>query len=1160
MSIFFDFSEIYKSEYTKRNSGASFYKYIDELNIDLDVFVKEVIVQENAFFVSCSSMERRLLKDINFDYYKNFFLRTKNNKYQFIGDFITSNSESYYKVKDIYINESKNMKKYEKEFEFEVKIRNEYRKALSDVKLIRNIINDTPNVYDYHYLDFVRDFDGYLEFEKKHFLKKLGFYKTMGFKAIELKEIKRSLSLCKKYEKDMYFDDGNNYIYVDYDCDVKEVYNKVIAVEFIVKINNSENSYNSLQFFVSQEIEMAKEEDALENGKLKCGENELEFNFKTKRLGSLLKPLELVDENDRESTYIFSKFYSDEDSEVSYSFARVNDYIISNCGEYPVLVNILSGDVALYKRGKQALKDLKDGNLKNPGIASYLFNITDNETSDNIISRDSIKWSNNHLDKYQKEAVFKAINSNSIFLLQGPPGTGKTQTITEMVYQFNKLGKKVLLSSQTHVAIDNVIERLPNELDVLPIRLINSERKSKTSGNYLPDKLVDNFYEKIKNKYLYKEELFLGYSKEVEGAFKEYNKVSELVVKYSDLRKEVQLLKEKKLELKVSLNEIDNKINVLIYKVKDIKNNLNFINEFRKNNYMFNVSYNHHFIGDFYLKGIEELVSKYKVKECTSFDEYFKYFSVYFLDNKQFIEDYKKMISKNISYFDNYYIEKKELLNNYDNELNEYKNNRSSISLKVNELNKEIDNKSKNREKEFRVIDNYFDEYFNNKIMLNKKPLNDVDCLKVIKDYLDNEKEIFDNEERKYNTYKDLYKNVITYINNNKDDLLEEDRVKYTKYLLNNNANVYSITCNANSKYLEEKNDYLKKLGLGNIELKNIDFDVVIIDEVSKANSIELLIPILYGKSVILVGDHRQLPPLFKYKEKMFDDVSKEQLEKYQALVENSLFKELFIKSRKNKYMLVNQYRSHEQIMNVVNIFYDDKLKLGNKSEQNEAKQHYLNMNKNSYSLFEENIHTYWFNSHYDINRNVSYEKKKRRGSVVSTSFYNEEEIYLTKEILKSLDEGYSALIKKGVLKEACSVGVISLYGDQVSELKKEVGKMKFETLNFNKHKISTVDEYQGKEEDIIIVNFVRNNPLFEAGEFVKKFERINVALSRARKMLIIVGSKPFFTKLKVKMEAMDDSSKVSIRNIYREIYDRVVGKIDEPNRYFNEEVLDNEN
>ena len=206
-------------------------------------------------------------------------------------------------------------------------------------------------------------------------------------------------------------------------------------------------------------------------------------------------------------------------------------------------------------------------------------------------------------------------------------------------------------------------------------------------------------------------------------------------------------------------------------------------------------------------------------------------------------------------------------------------------------------------------------------------------------------------------------------------------------------------------------------------------------------------------------------------------------------------------------------------------------------------------------SLFEENIHTYWFNSHYDSNGDVSYEKKKSRGSVVSTSFYNEQEIYLTKELLKALDKGYKRLVDNGTLKEACSVGVISLYGDQVSELKKEVGKMKFDSLNFNKNKISTVDEYQGKEEDIIIVNFVRNNRRGEAGEFVKKFERINVALSRARKMLVIVGSKPFFSGLKVRMEDMDDVTKVSVRNIYKEIYDRVVGKIDEPNRYFNEEV-----
>lgn len=1157
MSIFFDFSEVYKDEYKKRMIGTSFYKYLDEEEISLDSFIKDYLVEENTFFIACSSLERRLFKDINFDYYKNFFIRPKGKKYVFLGDFIINkNNESYYKVKDIYINDSMSIKKYEKEFVFDVKISNEYKKNLSDLKLIREIINNMINVYDYKCLDFVKNFDSYLEFERKHFSKKLGFYRSEGFEAIELKEVKRTLDVIKKYEDFIYFDDGNNYIYLNYECDVSESFNKVIAVSFLVSINKNENSYSDLQYFISQDIELANEEEALENNKLKNDGNELEFTFKTTRMGSLLKPLEKVKETSSSVTYSFSKFWSD-DSDVSYSFARVSDYIVNNFKECPLLVNIVSGDVALYKRGKQALKDLKEGNLKNPGIASYLFNINEYETSEDIIRKEDIEWSNSALDKYQREAIYKALNANSIFLLQGPPGTGKTQTITEMVYQFNKMGKKVLLSSQTHVAIDNVIERLPDELDVLPIRLINSERKMKTSKDYLPDKLVDNFYDRIKNKYESKEENFKVFSDKLNNALKEYESVKRLVSKNAFYREEVKSIKDSLGEIRVKCNELDNKVNVFINKINEANKLVYFINEFKRNKYLFK-DYNvnvHLELKDFY-----NLVNKYKVEELSNFNEYLKYFYLHFSSNEEFKNDYNAFINKNINYLDVLCNEYRNNLVVYNNELNDLKVNRGNFSKESDRLNKEKSSIVKPREKEFRVIDDYFDYYFNNKIVNNKRPVSDELCLEEIYGYLLKERERFENDKHNYNEYKDIYDGVIEYVKENKDELLQRDRGKYTKSLLNNNANVYCITCNANSRYLEEKNDYLKELGLGNIDLKNIDFDVVIIDEVSKANSIELLIPILYGKSVILVGDHRQLPPLFKYKEKMFgDDEDKNNLRKYEELVENSMFKELFKKARNNKYMLVNQYRSHEQIMNIVNIFYDDKLRLGYGKEQNEAKRHYLNVSSNNYSLFEENIHTYWFNSHYDINNNVSYERKKRRGSIVSTSFYNEEEIYLTKNILNKLEEGYKEAFERGSISSPFSVGVISLYKDQVSELKKEIGKMKFNYIDFNKNKISTVDEFQGKEEDIVIVNFVRNNKSFETGDFVKKFERINVALSRARKMLIIVASKPFFTSLKVDLENLDDSSEVKTRKIYKEIYDRVVGKIDAPNLYFKDGEI-NEN
>lgn len=1156
MSIFFDFSEIFNDEYKKKNVS-SFYKFLDEKEMNLESFIKKELIKENTFLISCSSLERRMLKDINFDYYKNYFIRVKGQKYQFIGDFIINkDNESFYKVKDIYMNDSLSVKKYEKEFVFDIKICNSHKKSISDLKLIREIINSTPNVYDYKCLDFVRDFESYLEFERKQFSKKLGFYKSDGFKVIELKEIKRSIQIVNKYSDFIYFDDGNNYIYVDFDCFTSEEFNKVIVVEFFVTINKKENIYNDLQYFVSQEIEIANEMEALENNKLKNDGNELEFSFKTKRVGSLLKPLEKISENSDEVTYSFSKFWSDEDSEISYSFARVSDYITTLFGDKPLLVNIVSGDVALYKRGKQALKDLKEGNLKSPGIASYLFNISECETSDYVIRKEDIEWSNNSLDKYQKEAVCKAINSNSIFLLQGPPGTGKTQTITEMVYQFNKMGKKVLLSSQTHVAIDNVIERLPDELDVLPIRLINSERKMKASKDYLPDKLVDNFYDRIKNKYENKEHNFEIFSDELNNALKEEEKVRVLVYKNLNNRKQLKNIINDLYNLNVKCNEIDNEINSLIYKNKKINRVIFFINEFKRNKYMFK---DYDVNVEIELKDFSNLINKYKVEELNNLNDYLNYFSINFKDNEAFISDYNLVIKKNIEYLDNLLKESKNDIIVNNSQLDKLKLSRSNLSKSINELLRQRDSLVKSGGVEFKFIDDYFNYYFNNKLTMNKRYLDDEECLEEIHNYLLKEKEKFELEKLNYNEYKDIYDSVIEYIEDNKEHLLDNDRVKYTRSLLNNNANVYSITCNANSRYLEEKNDYLKKLGLGNIELKYIDFDVVIIDEVSKANSIELLIPILYGKSIILVGDHRQLPPLFKYKEKMFSDDERENLKKYESLIENSMFKDLFRKARLNKYMLVNQYRSHEQIMSIVNIFYDDKLKLGYGNEQNEAKRHYLNVTGNSYSLFEENIHTYWFNSHYDINNNISYEKKKKRGSIVSTSFYNEEEIYLTKNILKKLDEGYTDLVSNGVISSPFSVGVISLYKDQVNELKKEVSKMKFKNIDFNKNKISTVDEFQGKEEDIVIVNFVRNNRAFETGDFVKKFERINVALSRAKRMLIIVGSKPFFANLKVELENLDDSTIVKTRKIYKEIYDRVVGKIDAPNLYF-EDGESNEN
>src|SRR5699024_7572870 len=110
----------------------------------------------------------------------------------------------------------------------------------------------------------------------------------------------------------------------------------------------------------------------------------------------------------------------------------------------------------------------------------------------------------------------------------------------------------------------------------------------------------------------------------------------------------------------------------------------------------------------------------------------------------------------------------------------------------------------------------------------------------------------------------------------------------------------------------------------------------------------ELLIPLIKGRKAVLVGDHRQLPPLFNEHEKSYfelvatqeDEVlpgefqlSKDDFEKYKDMVTSSLFQRYFENgSQEIKHSLLIQYRMHSDIMDIVNFFYDGKLKDGAKN------------------------------------------------------------------------------------------------------------------------------------------------------------------------------------------------------------------------------------
>ena len=217
---------------------------------------------------------------------------------------------------------------------------------------------------------------------------------------------------------------------------------------------------------------------------------------------------------------------------------------------------------AKIERQEKALNSILGGYVKNPFLPTYLFSP---ETLAQTV-RDTTKepeWCLESLNDRQKLAVRRALASESLFLLQGPPGTGKTQVIAEITAQLTKQGKKVLISSETHKAIDNVFERLPKIPEIRPLRLISSQNGKET--NYSPERLVDNFYlnisgnlEKQVRRFEHFEETKLVFDEQMKALRFDYEKVIKLKRDNANIERE-----------RTSLIDLINKLNIELEQIRE---------------------------------------------------------------------------------------------------------------------------------------------------------------------------------------------------------------------------------------------------------------------------------------------------------------------------------------------------------------------------------------------------------------------------------------------------------------------------------------------------------------------------------------------------------------------------------------------------------------
>ena len=311
--------------------------------------------------------------------------------------------------------------------------------------------------------------------------------------------------------------------------------------------------------------------------------------------------------------------------------------------------------------------------------------------------------------------------------------------------------------------------------------------------------------------------------------------------------------------------------------------------------------------------------------------------------------------------------------------------------------------------------------------------------------------------------------------------------------------------------------------------LEGMKFGTLFIDEAAQALEAACWIPMKRASRVILAGDHCQLPPTVKSI----------------AALRAGLGKTLMERIAENKPEVVTllkiQYRMNDEIMRFSSDwFYGGKVEsapqikyrsvldydhpitwidTGELSEERRVKSEEFNSSSDDVSEGSEGQE----NSSLFTHHSSLYKEQ-----FVGESFgrINKAEAELT---LLTLAEYFTKIGKQRVLEERIDVGIISPYRAQVQYLKKLIKKYEFFKPYRRLISVNTVDGFQGQERDVILISLVRSNDEGQIG-FLKDLRRMNVAMTRARMKLIILGNKdtmtkhPFYKKLWEYVEAINNN------------------------------------
>ncbi|WP_308507273.1 AAA domain-containing protein [Mesomycoplasma hyorhinis] len=747
-----------------------------------------------------------------------------------------------------------------------------------------------------------------------------------------------------------------------------------------------------------------------------------------------------------------------------------------------------TGFITKIRRYLGAFANIYKGFYKNPYMVRSIFipQTINSELLRNTLLEQSTKRKY-HLNEKQEHSVKKAIASRDVFYLQGPPGTGKTQTICAMAEEFIKRDENILITSSTHEAIENFMDRLnENNLNNPNYIIFKFDYNSKRNNDFQTSKIYPNFISKIEHwlenpqeensiwqdKILEIETWIEKTNLDVEEYFGFSTYLDTLIER---IEKKVVFEFEKEHLIKEGF-DINNINSIKKYYIDTHKNRIKSNQVLSLIDDLFKLAKNNN-INVWGAKNFKELKSKILNKDSTK--------------NASFLKDLYKTYKENTNEKNNY----------LESDFNKFVFERNLInvigitttaSTKINLSDKNgvgvADVEPKDLFTEYPIGVVIIDE-------ISKSSTPEIFARIILA-----EKVIFSGDYKQLPPSSEFEPNIINQIY----DKLPEQPIQ-----------TYSL----NNQYDDEEEDsefsYIKDI---------------------KEKQFALKIEELYKNS------------FFKTQANQLKNINSDST------------------SESTYEFLKTSHRFSQQIMNVVNVSYDFKEKLELPAQPREFKGMPLEWTHSNLDainpiifdtsylhdsyiqkLREKNVNIptkvsipemssfFWFNqSQSSKSATESFDQRsfifRENFQAKNTGTVNEYNADVIKKIVKKIIESNNKRpIYKNIQKE---IGVICLTRNQ-SYLIKQIFA---EDEIFKGIKVDTIDNFQGREKEIIIVDFIRAKnkledvPNSSTGEwkiisnikrdtsFLNSDERINVAISRARNKLILVGAFRYYQNINSKI------------------------------------------